>query len=232
MFISHLLCCLCQHIHYTEMFSVSTLSVNVHFMTPSKTNYHHGNLRTTLIEQTAEMITENGLESVTMRALSQSIGVSRTAAYRHFSDKTELLCAVAEEGFIRFAGILKSARTDQSLDIKQQFHQMGSAYVKFALENPAFYRIMFRENQIDKEQSSSLKSAAEAAFLELVQCLADAQKAGLIKQEELNFQASFVWATMHGLSSLIIDQKLQFDEDQHQPFLDFMKNKILAGLQN
>jgi len=214
------------------MFVLSTLSGNMSFMTSGKTNYHHGDLRAALIEQTTEMITETGLESITMRALSERIGVSRTAAYRHFPNKIELLNAVTEEGFIRFAAVLKESRNDTSLDIKQSFDQMGSVYIKFALENQAFYRLMFSENQISKENSHDLKIAGEAAFTELVECLVEAQQASLIKTENVKTQASLVWSTMHGISSLLIDQRLEFEEGELPQFLKYMKDKLLISLQN
>jgi AcrR family transcriptional regulator len=56
-------------------------------MNTGKKHYHHGDLRATLLEITARIIAEEGVEKVTMRTLSQRAGVSRAAPYRHFPDK-------------------------------------------------------------------------------------------------------------------------------------------------
>jgi len=68
-----------------------------------------GNLRTVLIRETADILGEEGLSGVTLRALSHRPGVSRTAPYPHFNDKTELLCVVAESGFQDFGSRLAAA---------------------------------------------------------------------------------------------------------------------------
>src|SRR5215211_7813797 len=61
--------------------------------------YHHGDLRRALLEEALQTIQAHGVEAVTLRAIGERLGVSRTALYRHFADKQALLAAVAAEGF-------------------------------------------------------------------------------------------------------------------------------------
>ena len=65
----------------------------------TKGSYHHGDLRSSLLEAAKAMLSESGIEGLSLRKLADRVGVSRTAPYHHFKDKNELLCAIAQEGF-------------------------------------------------------------------------------------------------------------------------------------
>src|SRR6202000_891710 len=71
--------------------------------------YHHGNLRAALIEEGLKLIAEKGPLALTLREIGSRLGVSRTAAYRHFAAKTALLNAICEAGFIEFGNALQQA---------------------------------------------------------------------------------------------------------------------------
>src|SRR2546429_9382843 len=64
--------------------------------------YHHGHLPGALIEAGLKLIEEKGIRALTLRGVGGRGGVSRTAAYRHFSDKAALLGAIWEAGFTQF----------------------------------------------------------------------------------------------------------------------------------
>ena len=106
--------------------------------------YHHGDLRRALVQEAATIIGARGIEALTLRAVGDSLGVSRTAMYRHFADKSDLLAAVAAEGFRRLRATQQGS-----------FEEMGRSYVRFAMANPAHYRVMFggfvREHRADAE---------------------------------------------------------------------------------
>lgn len=192
-----------------------------------KQNYHHGDLRTALINATVEMINQFGVESITMRKLSEWVGVSRTAAYRHFSDKTDLLTATAIEGFKQFTLALQVGRLDSSIDEINQFRMMGQAYIRFAMENSAYYRLMFGDTVI--QESEALRKACDASFNELLIMIERLQGIDVISGDEPKMQAIYIWSLMHGLSSLVIDNKLQSDIDL-QEILVFIDQRIMKSL--
>ena len=66
---------------------------------PARRGYHHGNLRRALLDAAIALIQSEGADALTLRAAARAAGVSQAAPYRHFTDKDELLAAVAEEGF-------------------------------------------------------------------------------------------------------------------------------------
>lgn len=195
----------------------------------NKQNYHHGDLRTALIQATIEMINQHGIESITMRKLSERVGVSRTAAYRHFSDKEDLLTATAIEGFKQFTSALQIGRLDTSIDEINQLRMMGQAYIRFAMENSAYYRLMFGDTVI--QESEALQKVCDASFNELLIMIERLQEIGVISRDEPRMQSIYIWSVMHGLSSLVIDNKLQSDIEL-QDILAFIDQRIMKSLSN
>src|SRR5262245_50218876 len=98
--------------------------------------YHHGDLRRALIDQALGTIDKVGVEGLTLRAVGDSLRVSRTALYRHFSDKRALVAAVSREGFrtLRLALVDAWQRNGRG---RAGFDAMGEAYLRFALAHPS-----------------------------------------------------------------------------------------------
>lgn len=195
--------------------------------TELKPNYHHGDLRTALIDAAIEMIEEQGVDSVTMRSLSNWVGVSRTAAYRHFENKEALLTAIAIAGFEQFKIDLQLARLNPKLDEIRRFQEMGRAYIRFAIENTAHYRLMFGDTVT--QQNSTLRFAAKETFNELFYMLETLQGLRLIATDDPRAQALYIWANVHGLASLIINNKLK-NNDNLSTLIVFFERTTLSGL--
>jgi AcrR family transcriptional regulator len=194
----------------------------------NKQNYHHGDLRTALIQAAEGIIDQEGIEAVTMRRLSELTGVSHAAPYRHFEDKTALLTAAATEGFRRFRNALRTARLDASADMATRFRNMGRAYLRFATENAACYRLMFGRAPL--RQDPELCEASDAAFGELLAAIEQLQQQGLIRRDDPHAQAVYVWSLMHGLASLTIDGKLRECRSEMQEVLSFVECQALCSL--
>ena len=204
-------------------------------MTVKKKTYHHGDLRSTLLETATEMISTDGVDSVTMRGLSQKIGVSRTAPYRHFADKGELLAAVAEEGFKELTLRLQEVTTNEEIDVLTRFQEMSVAYVHFAVEKPTHYRMMFGDSIFSPEKYKwgdfpGLATAANAAFDEVVQIIQKCQQAGAVMAGDVQYMSIVAWASIHGLASLYIDGSLARVNDIDR-LVDFNIQILSNGLQ-
>ena len=104
--------------------------------------YHHGNLRRALLDEALATIRTDGVNEVTLREIATRLGVSRTALYRHFTDKRALLAAVATEGFHTLRQELVTAWQEGGRD-RAAFEAMGVAYIHFVVANPSHYRVMF-----------------------------------------------------------------------------------------
>jgi AcrR family transcriptional regulator len=172
--------------------------------------YHHGDLRRALLQGALELLAEGGPANLTMRAAATRAGVSPAAPYRHFTDKRAMLAAVAEEGFLALerAGVAAQEGLTDPIEI---FWQRGIAYVRFAIENPAHYRVMFSSEIPDKSAFQSLQLAAIAAYEGLRQTLRRCAEAGLFDEEEIEVRATRAWSLVHGLASLFIDGQFDFE---------------------
>lgn len=172
-----------------------------------RNRYHHGDLRRALLEEAVRTIAEDGVERLTLREAGARLGVSRTALYRHFSDKAALLAAVARDGFHRFRRDLAEAWSNAPRSYRG-LELMGEAYVQFAVANPGHYRVMFGDFRHLCDKDPELQADAGAAFQVLTDALMSLQGAGLVRDDETHQLAQFIWAIVHGIAMLAIDGQL------------------------
>lgn len=182
-------------------------------ITSRKRTYHHGNLRRSLLDEALVTIREEGVGAVTLREIGARLGVSRTALYRHFADKRALLEAVATEGFRMLRQQLLEA-WGAGRD-PAAFDAMGRAYVRFAIDNPAHYRVMFGGYLATKEEGATLSQEAAGAFGSLVDALAVLQRRSFVRGDDLLLMARFVWAVVHGVALLCIDTGVRKPDEIH-----------------
>jgi AcrR family transcriptional regulator len=175
--------------------------------------YHHGDLRRALLQGALELLAEGGPARLTLRAAAERAGVSVAAPYRHFADKRALLAAVAEEGFLALQRSCVDAMASGSGDPIDKFWRHGVAYVRFAIENPAHYRVMFGPELTDRSAHEDLSRAAKAAFDGLRSSLRECAGAGLFADNDIELRAMRAWALVHGLSLLYIDGQLGVGEE-------------------
>ena len=191
--------------------------------------YHHGDLRRALLQAAVRTIQKHGLEGLTLRAVGLELGVSRSALYRHFADKSALLTAVASEGFRRLRNDLLAAWEGQGKG-RVGFEAMGEAYVRFALENPWHYRVMFGSGVELDAHSPELTTEGEAAFRALLDALIEQQAQGLVKKDDPQMQANFVWAQVHGIAMLAIDGALQHQGADAGALAHYAVERLRTGI--
>ncbi|MEA1651758.1 WHG domain-containing protein [Nitrospirillum sp. BR 11164] len=167
-------------------------------MSTEKAGYHHGNLRDALVRTALALLEESGVEALTLRAAARGAGVSAMAPYRHFADKADLLAAVAEQGYADLRDRL--ARADMAADPRQALVEQGVAYVLFALERPALFRIMFGAPLGDLPPKPPPAGSAYAILA--------ARVAGLVPEEKREAAVMAAWALVHGLACLMVDGRL------------------------
>lgn len=176
-----------------------------------KLRYHHGNLRPSLLEAANHLLERGGGAAVTLRALSERVGVSRSAPYRHFAGKRVLLAAIAEDGFRRLRESLRAASGGDEADCLATLERMALAYVDFALAHPARFRLMFGGEGLPAPAPHSLRREAREALGEVIATIETCQRLGLLQAGSALDLANACWATVHGLSILLIDEQLLAD---------------------
>jgi len=164
-----------------------------------ETGYHHGDLKRALLDAALEMLDTEGADGIGLRELARKVGVSPAAPYRHFRSRQALLEAVATEGFRRFSAMMEAKEAD--LPEVEQLPAMAEAYVRFALVQPALFRLMF-SRQIDKQGNKALHNAAIDAYASLAKAAArevpDAPSEGAV----------IAWSFVHGLAMLLLDEQI------------------------
>ena len=169
--------------------------------------YHHGDLRRALVDEALRTIHTHGVEDLTLRGAGARLGVSRTALYRHFSDKQALVAAVGREGF-RVLRLALSDAWQRHGKGRRGFEAMGVAYVNFAVAHPSHYRVMFGRFVESCVRDPEFVQEAEAAFQALVDALVAQQREGLVRRDDPVALARFVWSVVHGVAMLTIDGQL------------------------
>lgn len=200
-------------------------------MTSSAKPYHHGNLRSALIEAGLSALEKTDSADISLRALARDVGVSANAAYRHFEDKDALLAALAAEGFRRFAAMQVKAmqgETDRQTDRHATRRASGRAYVDFARTHPALFRLMFG-HVLHAKADPDLRTSALMAFHGLLEATAkDAGTASNDPRALLN--AIMRWSLVHGLSHLMLDGQLDyFSADVNQLIDDVLGLPVQLG---
>ena len=151
--------------------------------------YHHGDLRPALLRSAARLLEKEGPGALSLRAVARRAGVSHAAPYRHFADREALLAALAAEGFRRLGEALAPASG----------RAMGEAYVRFALDHPQLFRLMFG-GHLGFARHRELAQAAGRPYQALLAAfraqpaIADPQTA-----------AAAAWSLVHGLAHLLLD---------------------------
>jgi AcrR family transcriptional regulator len=191
--------------------------------------YHHGDLRRALLEAAVRTLQKHGFDALTLRAVGEELGVSRSALYRHFADKSALLTAVAAEGFRTLRLDLLAAWAGGGKGVAG-FEAMGEAYVFFGVNNPWHYRVMFGGGFELEESNPELAEAGANAFLALVDALVEQQAQGLVRQDEPQTMARFIWAMVHGIAMLAIDGSLQHQGADVKALTRYAVERVRTGI--
>lgn len=197
----------------------------------TKNNYHHGDLRQSLIDAAIALISEEGVSDLSLRQVARRVGVSHNAPYRHFEDKEALLAAVAEQGFQSLRAAMESAQQAIPPDSAQRMEAIGIAYINFALAHPAYYRLMFGDYRCNFSKYSALAESSQQSFMMLVNTIREGQVAGIFRSADPVDMARVAWSLVHGQSMLALDQKLQVNPgEEFATFLKFSSQILIHGL--
>ena len=169
--------------------------------------------RERLCEAAERLFAEQGPQAVSMRQLAAELGVSPMTPYRYFKDKDDILAAVRASGFDRFAAALEAAHASGAdAGARGRGAAVGDAYVRFALEHPAAYRLMFDLEQPTEADHPDLLRAASRARATLTDYIDSLIRDGVI-EGDANEIALVFWAALHGLIVLRLAGKLSADVD-------------------
>jgi AcrR family transcriptional regulator len=170
---------------------------------PPKGGYHHGNLKTALIMATDAIIREKGIEGFSLREAARRAGVSIGAPAHHFGSATGLLTEVALLGYDSLGAALNAIppSDDPACDLRD----LALAYVRFALDHPGRFRLMFRPDLVNRDDPRYAQASAQA-LTGFAAAITHAKAAEGDKMAEI----FVVWSSIHGMANLVLDGKAQY----------------------
>lgn len=167
----------------------------------SEQPYHHGNLRTALLEQAERTVRARGAQDLSLRQLAREVGVSHGAPRRHFPDRQALLDALAEAGFERLGAELRSAADGAGHDFEARLRATAAAYVRFATRDAALLELMFAGKH--REASGTLHEAADRAFAVMLELIDQGQAQGALEPGHPERVGRVLFATIQGIAALV-----------------------------
>ncbi len=196
-------------------------------MKKTQSPYHHGDLRSALIDAALDIINELGPQSLSIREVARRTGVSHSAPYRHFADRDALIVAVVERGFELMEETFDRLKAETSRDSTDQFVATGLAYVAFAFNHPAYYRVMFSGDLLVTSQS--LRHTSAAIFATLVSNIETCQQTGVVRSGDPKMMAIALWSTVHGFVTLANENRLT-DLTGEEYSIDAIQDQVIGHI--
>jgi AcrR family transcriptional regulator len=161
------------------------------------------NLREACIEEAMAIVEEAGVEELSLREVARRLGVSHQAPYKHFPGRDHILAELVSRSYTAFAAHLEAR--PRTGDPEQDLGAMGEAYLEYAFHHPLQYRLMFGTPLPDPEQHPEMMRNAQHAFSLLQQGIGalHSARSGDGAQPRTDFDALFVWFTLHGLATVM-----------------------------
>ncbi|MFJ1708474.1 TetR/AcrR family transcriptional regulator [Kitasatospora sp. NPDC088346] len=163
--------------------------------------YHHGSLRTALLDAAERAVLTGGAQSLSLRELAREVGVSHAAPRRHFADRAALLDALGQRGFDQLARHLEAAIAAAPGSLGPRLRAVAHAYVDFTRERMPLIELMFAGKH--REGADATLAAAQAAYAVPFAVIESAHRSGELAQEDVRAAARLVFATVHGLAVLL-----------------------------
>ncbi|WP_113701744.1 TetR/AcrR family transcriptional regulator [Nonomuraea lactucae] len=203
---------------------------------PSETSgYHHGNLRQAMVDAATELARTGGPSAIVLRGVARSVGVTATAAYRHFAARSDLVDAVAERGYERMAKSMLAelarvrATGDPRRDAIERLQAEGRGYVRFALDEPGLFATAFEHDRFGTEIPAQYDWGPSPWGL-LCEALADLRDVDLLADHDVEGGALYAWAAVHGLAVLLLSSLSNLSPEHGTALIDAQLEYIVRGL--
>ena len=179
----------------------------------TKEQYHHGDLRRSLIEKGLEIINQEGEEKLSLRKVAMKCGVSNAAPYAHFKSKDEFIVAIQQHIMDSFTDSLEKT-ADQYKDSDSLLPMLGKSYVMFFYKNPLYFDFLFSRKNIRIQLSLSVSDENENPPLDILKKTAvSIFKKANISEKSMQDKIIAMWALVQGLSSIVTMPNVEYDDD-------------------
>lgn len=200
--------------------------------------YHHGNLKQQLLDEGLKLLREEGIKKFSLRKLARRCNVSHTSPYRHFSNKEELILAIAREIQGRFNRALKEGLASVEGSPKEKLNAMGKSYVYFFLKNPDYLELLFLTPEIQQmvynKHDHDESGASFMTYLSAVLSTTEntqtvfSMPVDSVSIEEIDSipgEALKPWCLIHGLTVLLVKKALPVNSPEG---IERLINQVLS----
>lgn len=201
---------------------------------PRRSSYRHGNLRNALLTAGVDLARAGGPDAVVLREATRRAGVVPNAAYRHFTDRGELLHAVCAAAMSQLAIAMEHEQAcvhtgeDPAAAARARLRAIGAGYLTFALDEPGLYRTAFSAaDDLDDDESAAGNSGL-SPFQLLTSALDDLVTVGVLPLDRRPGAEYLAWSAVHGLAMLVIDGPLRTLERTH---VDQLTQRLLYAVE-
>ncbi len=157
---------------------------------------------TAILDAGRDLLAEGGIQALSMRAVASRVGISATAIYNYFENKQALVERVVRRGFERFDEYLRAAVASAPKGSADRLYALGQAYIRFALENREYFRVLFT---MQSDRPRELEELPEGGgYYLLRQCVEEAMEAGEIRRGDPDLVVLYLWSHVHGLVTLFL----------------------------
>lgn len=187
-----------------------------------------------ILDAARELIAAGGVDAVSMRAVADRVGVSATALYHYFDGKQAIVDQVVRRAFSRFGSYMEAAMRPHPRGSLERVRALGEAYIRFALENQEYFRLIFSIQIPDPRDLEDLPGGGGYPLLR--QSVVDAIGAGTMRPADPDLVALYLWSLAHGLVTLVLACRVHGCEepgalspiDLFQGFGPFVREGLLA----
>ncbi|WP_328548381.1 TetR/AcrR family transcriptional regulator [Streptomyces platensis] len=155
-------------------------------------------LRARLVQAGIDLLTEEGVQALSLREIARRAGVSHGAPRRHFPTHLSLLSAIARQGFADLADKVATHIYDHRTDPRAQLMALGRGYLDFALTHRGMFELMFRHDLLESNHLG-LRDTSLPLFRILVDLVSRAQPQSDVPPQVV---AGALWSNLHGIAQL------------------------------
>ncbi|SLN72503.1 TetR/AcrR family transcriptional regulator [Roseisalinus antarcticus] len=163
-------------------------------------SYHHGDLKSALIEAGLAILERDGLKGLGLRAIAAKAGVSHTAPRNHFGSLRGLLTAIGAEGYRRHAAFMREGLSDASTG-PDRLQAAMEGYVRFSAAHPALFKLMFSDYYCDFEDAE-LQEAAAGSYAVLTEVATGLDWDKAAAPDAQHRAEMMLWSFAHGFATL------------------------------